>query len=91
MKHIYTVHKSSDSSGDKFSSAVHCAISSIKSVLYEEDVDVEYSNDELVVDFGHRNHGPSTEELLAMIIGSFQDRGGCYYPEFLCVSVVGNK
>ena len=89
MKYVFTAEQNAsedqtffDDTDTAYLSALNCARGSIESIFYDYPVmvvctppNIEVSSDDLVMPF-------TLSECKALIIQSFQDANGDFYPEF---------
>lgn len=71
---------------EKYQSAFHCAVVSVKSILYDYPYTVEFSVPIISVSpFEPTEGSMALSEMKDLVVGAFVDAGGSLYPEFSCI------
>lgn len=86
-KYIFKVVKSENSSADEFVDALNCSRECIESVLDDENLLVEVSENTITISSIDQNKitNPSSSNCKAIIKGCFCDGNGYLYPEFSAI------
>lgn len=85
--YIFKVHRADGTTDEEFASAVHCARTSIESVLYDLDAAVSVEGCEISIAVS----GITASECKERIQGCFRNREGAFYNEFLGFELLPQK
>lgn len=83
MPHALRILKSSGATSAEFHQAFHCAVSSIESVLFDNEFNVTASLPEVhITPTAEAAYSISSAELARLVEVAFVDGDGLLYPEF---------
>jgi hypothetical protein len=87
MTYKYELIKSNEVTTEEFESAFNCAITSIESVLYEQNVKIESEIPYILITQDNEGESFSLPKCKELLKGCFTDSSGNIYDEFQIIKV----